>query len=221
MQRIYLDYNASTPVAPEVLAVMGHAMDGAFGNPSSPHRAGVPAREIVEKARQQVATLIGSDPEELVFTSGGSEANNFALKGAFFASKRARRHIITTQIEHPTIVAPRRFLERLGAVITWLPDDGAGRIDPDDLSRVITTDTILISIMHANNEVGTNQLIEDCAAIAREFHASLRGVVSVCWRQVGTEIVTEAAACIDPGEDAGQLALPGYNRRTDMSFCHR
>jgi cysteine desulfurase len=175
MQRIYLDYNASTPVAPEVAAAMAHAMTEGFGNPSSPHWAGAPARNAVETARRQVADLLGCDAEEVVFTSGGSEANNLALKGVFFASRRRRRHIVTTRVEHPAIAAPCRFLERLGAAVTWLPVDGTGLVDPDDLSRAITPDTILVSIMHANNEVGTIQPIADCAAIARErgipFHS--------------------------------------------------
>lgn len=168
MHRIYLDYNASTPVAPEVAVVMREAMERGFGNPSSLHWAGAPAREMLEKARLQVANLLGCASREVVFTGGGSEANNFALKGVFFASTRARRHIVTTRVEHPSIVAPCRFLERLGAEITWLPVDGTGRIDPEDLRRAITADTILISVMHANNEVGTVQPIEDCAVIARE-----------------------------------------------------
>jgi cysteine desulfurase len=168
MTPIYLDYNASTPLAPEVAAVMREAMEHGFGNPSSPHWAGVPARETVKKARRQVADLLGCAPQEVVFTSGGSEANNFALKGSFFASTRARRHIVTTRVEHPAIVAPCRFLERLGAEITWLPVDGTGRVDPDDLRQAIGPDTILVSLMHANNEVGTIQPIGDCATIARE-----------------------------------------------------
>ena len=168
MRQIYLDYNASTPIAAEVAAAMRDAMDGAFGNPSSLHWAGTPAREIVERARGQVASLLGCAPGEVVFTSGGSESNNLALKGVFFASKRRRRHIITTRVEHPAIIAPCRFLERLGAEVTWLPVDGTGRIDPDDLRRVITADTILISVMHANNEGGTIQPIEACAELARE-----------------------------------------------------
>jgi cysteine desulfurase len=121
-----------------------------------------------ENARRQVAGLLGCASDEVVFTSGGSEANNFALKGMFFASKRARRHIITTRVEHPAIVAPCRFLERLGAEVTWLPVNGAGQIDPDDLRKAITDHTVLISIMHANNEVGTIQPVEMCASIARE-----------------------------------------------------
>jgi cysteine desulfurase len=130
MSRIYLDYNASTPIAPEVAIAMREAMDGAFGNPSSPHWAGVPARQIVEKARGQVAGLLGCSPQEVVFTSGGSESNNFALKGAFFASQRPRSHIITTQIEHPAITAPCRFLERLGAEMTCLAVDCSGARHP-------------------------------------------------------------------------------------------
>jgi cysteine desulfurase len=168
MQRIYLDYNASTPIAPEVADAMRAAIDDAFGNPSSLHWAGAPARNRVEAARSQVAGLLGCAPQEIVFTSGGSEANNFALKGAFFASERERRHFVSTVVEHPAIVAPLRFLERVGAEVTWLPVDGTGRIDPDDLRRAIRADTILVSIMHANNEVGTVQPIEECATIARE-----------------------------------------------------
>ncbi len=166
MRRIYLDHNASTPLAPEVAAAMRGAMEGGFGNPSSLHWAGAPARRGVEEARRQVAGLLGCDPGEVVFTSGGSESNNMALKGAYFASQRPRRHIVTTRVEHPAIVAPLRFLERLGAEVTWLPVDGTGRIDPADLERAITVDTILVSIMHANNEVGTIQPIAECAAIA-------------------------------------------------------
>lgn len=168
MKQIYLDYNASTPIAPEVAAAMCGAMADGFGNPSSTHWASAPARRIVETARAQVAGLLSCAPAEVVFTSGGSEANNFALKGAFFASGRSRRHIITTQVEHPAIVAPLRFLESLGANVTWLPVDGSGRMDPDDLRKAIGADTILISVMHANNEVGTIQPIKECAAIAGE-----------------------------------------------------
>jgi cysteine desulfurase len=199
MQRVYLDYNASTPIAPEVAAVMRKALDGAFGNPSSPHWAGAAAREIVEKARGRVAELLGCAPEEVVFTSGGSESNNLALKGVFFASKRRRRHIITTRVEHPAIVAPCRFLERLGAEATWLPVDGTGRIDPDDLRRAITADTVLISVMHANNEVGTIQPIEDCAIIAREhgipFHtdaAQSVGKIPTRVDDLGVDLLTVA-----------------------------
>jgi cysteine desulfurase len=214
MTRIYLDHNASTPLAPEVAAVMRDAMERAFGNPSSPHWAGQPAREMVEKARRQVADLLGCAPQEVVFTSGGSEANNFALKGTFFASTRARRHIVTTRIEHPAIVAPCRFLERLGAEITWLPVDGTGQIDPDDLRRAIGPDTILVSLMHANNEVGTIQPIEDCAAIARErgilFHtdaAQSVGKIATRVDELGVDLLTIAGHKLYAPKGIGALYI--------------
>ena len=168
MTRIYLDYNASTPIAPAVAQVMQAAMADAFGNPSSLHWAGAPARALVEQARGEVAALLGCAPREIVFTSGGTESNNLALKGIFFAARRAHPHLITSRIEHPAIAAPMRFLEGLGARVTWLPVDGHGLLDPDELRRAIRPETILISLMHANNEVGTFQPIAECAAIARE-----------------------------------------------------
>lgn len=164
---IYLDYNASTPLHPRVADAMRAATDAGCGNPSSTHWAGAPARGVVDGARAQVAALLGCAPQEVVFTSGGSEANNFALKGMFHA-RRGPAHLITTQIEHPSILAPCAFLERLGARVTRLPVDGAGAVDPDSVRRAITGQTMLISIMHANNEVGTIQPIEACARIARE-----------------------------------------------------
>ena len=175
--RIYLDYNASTPLAPSVAATMREVMEEAYGNPSSPHWAGAPARVYVERARAEIAELLGCDPAEVVFTSGGSEANNLALKGVFFArmGEVASPHVITTAVEHPAIVAPCEFLARQGARITVLSVDGTGRIDPDDLRRAITPDTVLVSVMHANNEVGTVMPVEACAAVAREqdvtFHS--------------------------------------------------
>lgn len=197
--RIYLDYNASTPIDPRVVAVMQTAMEGAFGNPSSLHWAGLPARAMVETARQQVADLLGCTAAEIVFTSGGSESNNLALKGLYFARQHSGMHIITTQVEHPAIVEPCRFLERLGARITWLPVDSAGRVDPDDLRRAIATDTQLISIMHANNEVGTIQPISDCSDIAGEhgivFHtdaAQSIGKVSTRVDELGVDMLTIA-----------------------------
>ena len=168
MQRIYLDHNASTPIDPAVGAAMMPFLADHFGNPSSGHWAAAPAKAALEKARGQIAALLGCKNDEVVFTSGGSEANNLALKGVYFARRDIGDHVITTRIEHPAIIEPCRFLERLGARITYLPVDRFGRVDPDDLRRAITPRTILISIMHANNEVGTIQPIEECARIARE-----------------------------------------------------
>jgi len=212
MERIYLDYNASTPLAPAVASAIAAACDDAYGNPSSPHWAGRPARERIERARADVAALLGCAPDEVVFTSGGSEANNLALKGVFFASSRARRHIVTTRVEHPAIVEPCRFLERQGARITWLPVDRFGRIDPDDLRRAISADTILVSVMHANNEVGTLQPVEECARIAREhgiaFHtdaAQSVGKVPTRVDPLGVDLLTVAGHKLYAPKGVGAL----------------
>jgi cysteine desulfurase len=170
MQRIYLDYNASTPIDPVVAAVMRPFLEGYYGNPSSGHWASIEARAALEVARGQVAALLGCYDDEIVFTSGGSEANNLALKGVFSALRHKGNHIITTRVEHPAIIVPCRFLERLGAQVTYLPVDSTGRIDPAALRQAITPHTILISVMHANNEVGTIEPIEDCARIANEHN---------------------------------------------------
>ena len=171
-QRIYLDFNASTPIAPEVADAMKPFLSQHFGNPSSQHWAGIPAKEAVERARQQVAELLECSPDEIVFTSGGSESNNHAIKGVFFALREKGTHVITTQIEHPAVINPCRFLEKFGAEVTFVPVDRHGEVDPQDIQKAITPRTILITVMHANNEVGTIQPIEEISKIARE-----RGIV--------------------------------------------
>jgi cysteine desulfurase len=171
VQRIYLDHNASTPIDPAVGTAMRPFLEGHYGNPSSGHWASAEAKTALETARGQVAVMLGCHTDEIVFTSGGSEANNLALKGIFFALRDKGNHIVTNRIEHPSIIEPCRFLERLGARVTFLPVDGTGRIDPDDLRRVVTPSTVLVSVMHANNEVGTIEPIEDCARIAHEHGA--------------------------------------------------
>jgi cysteine desulfurase len=168
MKLIYLDFNASTPIAPEVAAAMRPLLEAHYGNPSSIHWAGRPAHAALDTARGQVATLLACAPEEIVFTSGGSEANNLAIKGAFFAASGRANHIVTSQIEHPATIEPCRFLKRFGAEVTYLPVDGAGCINPDDVRRAITERTVLVTIMHANNEVGTIQPIEEIARIAHD-----------------------------------------------------
>src|SRR2546423_5299628 len=145
-RNIYLDFNASTPVAPEVRAAMIKVLESPYGNPSSGHWAGKPARDAVNKARAQVAGLLGCKPGEIVFTSGGTEANNHALKGVFFAAERRDLHIISTQIEHPAVINPCRFLEKLGVNVTYLPVDGYGRVHPDDVRRALQPHTMLISV---------------------------------------------------------------------------
>jgi len=153
-------------IAPEIRAAMAQMLAEPYGNPSSEHWAGRPAKEAIENARAQVARLLGGKPSEIVFTCGGSEANH-ALKGAFFAAGRRNVHIVTTRIEHPAIINPCRLLEKLGARVTYLPVDGYGRVDPEDVRRALRAETVLISVMHANKEVGTIQPIAKIARIVR------------------------------------------------------
>ena len=167
-QKIYLDFNASTPVASQVAEAMRPFLSQHYGNPSSQHWAGIPAKQAVEHARQQVAELLQCSPGEIVFTSGGSESNNHAIKGVFFALRDKGNHIITTQIEHPAVINPCGFLEKLGAEVKYVPVDRYGRVDPQNIKEAITGKTILITVMHANNEVGTIQPIEEISHIARE-----------------------------------------------------
>lgn len=174
---IYLDFNGSTPLAPRVRESMKPFLEGHFGNPSSDHWGAERARDAIEQARGQVAALIGSDATEIVFTSGGTEANNLALKGVFFAKYKAvgKPHFITTAIEHPAVLAPLRFLEDLGAEVSVLGVDQYGLVDRDEIRRAIRPNTVLISVMHANNEVGTIQPIAEIGSLAREhgilFHS--------------------------------------------------
>ena len=211
-QRIYLDYNASTPIDPAVAAAMRPFLDDHFGNPSSGHWASIEARAALESARGRIAALLGCQTDEVVFTSGGSEANNLALKGVFFALRDKGDHIITTRIEHPAIIEPCRFLERLGARVTYLPVDGTGRVDPGDLRRAITPRTILVSIMQANNEVGTIQPIEDCARMAHEhgilFHtdaAQSIGKVPTGVNELGVDLLSIAGHKVYAPKGVGTL----------------
>jgi cysteine desulfurase len=168
MKTIYLDYNASTPIAPEAADVMKELLERHYGNPSSSHWAGAPAKAAIERARGQVAALLGCSDGEVIFTSGGSESNNHALKGVYYALRSSKgNHIITTQIEHPAIINPCKFLESLGAKITYVGVDAYGRVSPQDIADAVTDETILISIMHANNEVGTIQPLEEISKIAK------------------------------------------------------
>jgi cysteine desulfurase len=169
MQKIYLDYNASTPLAPEVVDAMQPLLNDYYGNPSALHWAGKPVKELLHKARKQVSELIGCSLSEIIFTSGGSEANNLALKGFYFKNQHKGNHIITSKIEHPAILNPCRFLEKIGARVTYVGVDQYGRVSPEEIERAITKDTILITIMHSNNETGTLQPIVEIGDIAERY----------------------------------------------------
>ncbi len=166
--RVYFDYAATTPVAPEVLAAMTPFFSAVYGNPSSSHSFGKEARAAVESARGLVAGLIGAKPYEIVFTSGGTESNNTVLKGVAATSRGRGNHIITTEIEHRSVLETCAFLERDGFSITFVPLDRYGRADPDQVRKAVTPKTILISVIHANNEVGTMQPIAEIGRIGRE-----------------------------------------------------
>jgi cysteine desulfurase len=165
---IYLDYNATTPVDPAVAEAMHPYIALHYGNPSSAHVYGRATKDAVEEARRQVAGLLGCAAEEVIFTGGGSESNNTVLKGAAYTYRHRGDHIITSQVEHPATINPCQFLERQGLRVTYLPVDRTGMVDPDDVRHAITPQTILISIMHANNEVGTLQPIAEISRIARD-----------------------------------------------------
>jgi cysteine desulfurase len=168
MRRIYLDHAATTPTHPEVVKAMLPCFIEAFGNPSSVYSYGQEARGAVEKARTRVAELIGARGEEIVFTSGGTEADNLALKGVAYANRHKGNHIVTTSIEHHAVSEVCKFLGRRGFTITYLPVDEHGLVDPDDVRKAITAKTIIISIIHANNEVGTIEPISEIGKITKE-----------------------------------------------------
>jgi len=164
---IYLDYNGTTPHDPEVIAAMRPFLEEEFGNPSSGHLYAVKPRQALDTARRQVAGLLNCDPEEVIFTSGGTEANNWAILGSAHALRGRGRHIVTSRIEHPAVLNVCAFLEKDGFAVTYLPVDSQGMLDIADVASALRPDTVLISIMHANNEVGTIQPMAEIAALAR------------------------------------------------------
>ncbi|MGH7326077.1 MAG: cysteine desulfurase family protein [Candidatus Rokuibacteriota bacterium] len=170
-RRVYLDHNASTPVHPEVVAEMQPYFSDVFGNPSSVHGFGRAAREAVDTARERIAAFLGASQDEIVFTSGGTESDNLAVKGLALA--RGRGHLITSQIEHHAVLRTCQTLQGQGFEVSYLPVDRFGMVDPDDVRRAIRPDTIAISIMHANSEVGTIQPVGAIGAIAREHGVPL------------------------------------------------
>jgi cysteine desulfurase len=205
-QPIYLDYNATTPLDPAVIDAMLPFLREHFGNPSSSHVYGKTAHDAVDHARRRVADLLGAQPEEIVFTGGGTEASNHALKGAVFAKlhgifgRWARdAHIITSSIEHPATLQPCNFLQRLGCRVTILPVDRCGRVDPDAVKKAIERKTTIVSIMHSNNEVGTLQPIREIARLTKEAGVLLHtdaaqsiGKLLVDVNELGVDLLTIA-----------------------------
>ncbi len=199
MKRIYLDYAATTPTHPEVLKAMLPYFTDSFGNPSSIHSYGQEARDAIEKARNQIAALISARSEEIVCTGSGTEADNFALTGVALARQAKGNHIITCAIEHHAVLETCKFLQKQGVAVTYLPVDGYGRVDPDDVKKAITNKTVLLSIMHANNECGTIEPVAAIAKIAREagvyFHTDAVqtvGHIPVNVNELGVDLLSSS-----------------------------
>ncbi|MBU8871736.1 MAG: cysteine desulfurase [Gemmatimonadales bacterium] len=184
---IYLDYNATTPLDPRVAEAMLPFLERFFGNPSSSHAQGRAMRAAVDKARSQAAGLLGAEPEGIIFTSGGTEANNHAILGAAVSRAHRGRHIVTSAVEHPAVNAVCHHLESLGFTTSYVPVDRMGRVDPEAVAKALTEETILVTLMHANNEVGTLQPVAEVARLARA-----RGILthSDCAQSVGKVPVT-------------------------------
>jgi cysteine desulfurase len=208
---IYLDYNATTPVDPRVAEAMRPFLSGCFGNPSSSHRLGREARQALNHARSQVASCLGCDPDEIVFTSGGSEANNTAIRGAVAA--RGGGHVVTSAVEHPAVLEVVLALEVDGLITSTIVGvDSSGRVNPGDVARALRPDTVLVTVMLANNEVGTLQPIAELAAACRERGVLLHtdaaqavGKVPVALRRLGVDLLTVAGHKLYAPKGVGAL----------------
>jgi cysteine desulfurase len=212
MRRIYLDSNATTPMRPEVSAAMLPAFSEDFGNPSSIHWFGQQAKTMVDQARHHVARLIHAEPSEIVFLSGGTEADNMAIRGIADAHKAKGRHIITSRIEHHAVLHTCKDLEKQGWEVTWLEVSRDGLVDPDDIRKAIRPDTVLITVMHANNEIGTVQPIEEIGNIAEEadiyFHSDgvqSTGKIAVDVKKLKVDLYSISAHKIHGPKGVGAL----------------
>ncbi len=225
MKRIYLDYAATTPTHPEVVKEMLPYFSEKFGNPSSIYSYGQEAKEALERSRKTVAAFIGAGDEELVFTGGGTEADNFALEGVAFANENKGNHIITSAIEHHAVLETCHFLEKRGFKVTYVGVDKNGIVDPGDIKKAITGKTILISIMHANNEIGSIQPISEISKITREagvyFHTDAvqtAGHLPVEVNEMGVDMLSISAHKLYGPKGVGVLFI---RRGTKMvSFIH-
>ncbi|MBA7496308.1 Cysteine desulfurase IscS [subsurface metagenome] len=200
MRKVYLDHASGTPIHPQVREEMLPYLKEIFGNPSSLHQFGQESASAIEKARQRVAGLIGAEPEEIIFTGNGSEANNFALKGIALAHQKRGKHLIVSSIEHFSVLHSAKTLEKWGFKVTYLPVDQYGLVDPAEVARAMTEETILVSIMHANNEIGTIEPIEEISRVVRKrkvyFHTdavATTGIIPLDVGELGVDCLSLSA----------------------------
>lgn len=214
MAKIYMDHVAGTPILPEVLEAMLPYLKERFGNPSSIHGLGEEAETAINEAREQVAALIGAAPEEIIFTSCGTESNNFAFKGVPWAMKSKGNHIVTTPIEHFSIMHAIKTMEKMGFEVTQVPVDGHGRVDPADVAKAITERTVLVSVQHANPEIGTIQAVTEIGAVCKEkgipFHTDAvvsAGLLPINVKEMNISLLSLAANMFYGPKGAAALYL--------------
>ena len=225
MQHFYFDHNATTPVAPEVLDALTACLGQTYGNASSIHHFGQAAKQRLEAARRQVAALINANATEIVFTSGGTEANNLAIFGAVHAATQARKHIITCAIEHPAVLSPAKQLGTQGCEVTCLRVPSNGIVSPEDIRRAMRPETVLVSIMHANNELGTIQPVAEIAQIAHQGGAVLHvdgvqalGKITVDVQAIGADLYTVSGHKLYAPKGVGALYARKGVRLAPITF---